>query len=55
MSLAAKKGYHPAKQEQFTLLCYFGTAILEIIASDMQLQIKPASSSNIFCQHVVHT
>ena len=37
------------------LLCYFGTAILEIIASDMQLQIKLASSSSIFRQHVVHT
>ena len=37
------------------LLCYFGTAILEIIESDTQLLLKPASSSSIFCQHVTHT
>ena len=30
-------------------------AILEIDTSDMQSQNKPASSSSIFCQHVVHT
>ena len=29
-------------------------AILEIDASDMQSQNKPASSSSVFCQHDVH-
>ena len=48
-------GLPSCKTRTVHLLCYFGTAILEIFASDMQLQIKPASSSSIFCQHVVHT
>ena len=30
-------GLKSCKQQQFTLLCDFGTAILEIIASDIQL------------------
>ena len=32
----------------------FGAAVLEIIASNIKFQIKPALSS-IVCQHVAHT
>ena len=48
-------GLPSCKTRTIHFILLFGTATLEIIASDMQLQIKPASSSSIFCQQVVHT
>ena len=48
-------GLPSCKTRTVHFICDFGTAILEIIASDTQLLLKPASSSSIFCQHVTHT